>query len=59
MILISQKCEVQDFNYTKYSSGNQVGGLPGALHSPTTTDAKGREPKKIKEIRLLLKASAG
>ena len=32
MILISQKSEVQDFNGTKYSPGNQVGGLPGALH---------------------------
>ena len=31
--IISQTCEVQDFNCTKYSPGNQVGGLPGALHT--------------------------
>ena len=31
-MIINEKCEVQDFNCTKYSPGNQVGGLPGALH---------------------------
>ena len=27
------KCDVEGFNCPKYSPGNQVGGLPGALHS--------------------------
>ena len=29
MIIIESKCEVQDFNWTKYPPGNEVGGLPG------------------------------